>query len=131
VPEPTPEILGRLEPPANGQWLNLADDRRTVLLHAGPITDPVSSLGTEGWEKFELVSTPRALADAGGLGGPRAGFTWSPRARFRGRGGDHRWSAPDRLVAFGGGRVIDWRRRSPRSGAGRWRRFRPRSPVPR
>jgi alcohol dehydrogenase class IV len=97
-----------LKPPGEGTWIEFADDRRRLLLYGGPITDPLGTLAAEGWEKFELLSTARALADAPGLG-EGAGRTHLvpadpvPEASAAivddvGR---------DRLVALGGGRVID------------------------
>lgn len=108
MPEPSPEILGRLTPPAPGRWLELDDDRRALRLYAGGITDPVSVLADEGWEAFELLSTSRALAGAGGLGEAAervhlvpAGPVPAASAAILGE------VRSDRLVAFGGGRVID------------------------
>jgi alcohol dehydrogenase class IV len=97
-----------LKPPAEGSWLEYADDRRRLLLYGGPITDPLGTLSDEGWPEFELISTRRALADAPGLG----------------EGADRTHLVPadpvpeasaaivddvgsDRIVALGGGRVID------------------------
>ena len=97
-----------LHPPGEGEWLEYADDRRRLLLHAGPITDPVSMLGEQGWDRFELLSTPRALADASALGEA------ADRIHSVPAGSVPEVSAAiiddvasERLVAFGGGRVID------------------------
>jgi alcohol dehydrogenase class IV len=97
-----------LKPPGEGTWLEYADDRRTLLLYGGEITDPLGTLSEEGWEDFELISTPRALSDAGGLGEAAA------RTHLVPGGGVPEASAAivddvagDRLVALGGGRVID------------------------
>ncbi len=97
-----------LKPPRKGAWLEFADDRRKLLLYGGPITDPLGTLGEEGWSEFELLSTPRALADAAGLG-EAAG-----RTHLVAPGGVPEAAAAivddigsDRIVAFGGGRVID------------------------
>ncbi len=108
MPEPSPEILGRLSPPAWGRWLEFDDDRRALRLYAGGITDPVTVLAGEGWETFELLSTSRALAEAGGLDEAAervhlvpAGPVPAASAAILGE------VRSDRLVAFGGGRVID------------------------
>jgi alcohol dehydrogenase class IV len=97
-----------LKPPRRGEWVSYEDDRRTLLLYGGDVIDPVGTLAGQGWEEFELVSTPRALADAGGLGEaagrthlvPAGGVPEASGAIIRDVGSD-------RLVAFGGGRVID------------------------
>ena len=96
------------KPPKDGEWVDFTDDRRRLLLYGGPLTDPLGTLAQEGWDEFELLSTPRALADGGGLG-EAAG-----RTHLIAPGGVPEASAAivddvgsDRLVAFGGGRVID------------------------
>jgi alcohol dehydrogenase class IV len=97
-----------LKPPGQGEWVEFADDRRRLLLYGGPVTDPVGTLAEQGWNDFELLSTPRALADVGGLGQAAAG------THLVAPGGVPEASAAvvddvgsERLVAFGGGRVID------------------------
>jgi alcohol dehydrogenase class IV len=97
-----------LKPPKQGEWVEFEDDRRKLLLYGGDVTDPVGTLTEQGWEEFELLSTPRALAGAGGLGEAAA------RTHLVPDGGVPEASAAiigevggDRLVAFGGGRVID------------------------
>ena len=72
------------------------------------VTDPVATLAGEGWETFELVSTSRALAEAAGMDEAAA------RVHLVPAGPVPEASAAivddvdsDRLVAFGGGRVID------------------------
>jgi alcohol dehydrogenase class IV len=97
-----------LKPPGEGNWLEYADDRRKLLLYAGPITDPVGVLAGEGWEEFELLSTARALADAPGLGDAAgrthhvpAGMVAEASAAIIDEVGG------ERLLALGGGRVID------------------------
>jgi alcohol dehydrogenase class IV len=97
-----------LKAPAEGSWVEFADERRKLLLYGGPVTDSLGKLADEGWEDFELISTSRALSDAAGLSEGAASTHLVP-------GG----SVPDasaaildqvgseRLVAFGGGRVID------------------------
>ena len=100
--------LSDLKPPKQGEWVEFADDRRKLLLYGGPITDPLGRLGEEGWDEFELLSTPRALADAAGLADAAS------RTHLVADGGVPEASAAivdevgsERLVAFGGGRVID------------------------
>jgi alcohol dehydrogenase class IV len=97
-----------LNPPAEGEWLEYADDRRALSLYAGPITDPLGKLSGQGWEDFELISTDRALAETPQL--REAGS----RAHVLPAGPVPEASAavlPEvesgRLVAYGGGRVID------------------------
>jgi alcohol dehydrogenase class IV len=97
-----------LKPPQQGEWVEFADDRRMLLVYGGPVTDPLGRLAEQGWDEFELLSTPRALAEAPGLA-EAAGRTHVVEA-----GGVPEVSAAivddvgsDRLVAFGGGRVID------------------------
>ena len=100
--------LNDLKPPGQGAWVDFADDRRKLLLYGGPVTDPLGTLAEQGWDPFELLSTPRALADAPGLGDAAA------RTHLVASGGVPEVSAAivddigsERLVAFGGGRVID------------------------
>jgi len=97
-----------LKPPGEGNWVEFADDRRKLLLYGGDVTDPVGTLAGEAWDGFELLTTPRALSDAGGLGEaavrthlvPPGAVPEAAAALVDEVGGD-------RLVAFGGGRVID------------------------
>jgi maleylacetate reductase len=100
--------LSDLKPPRPGEWVDFADDRRKLLLYGGPVTDPLGTLAQEGWKECELLSTPRALADAPALGDATA------RTHLVASGGVPEVSAAiiddvgsERLVAFGGGRVID------------------------
>jgi alcohol dehydrogenase class IV len=97
-----------LKPPGEGTWVEFADDRRKILLYGGPVTDPLGALREEGWEEFEMLSTPRALTDAAGLGEAAS------RTHLVADGGVPEAAAgivddveSDRLVALGGGRVID------------------------
>jgi alcohol dehydrogenase class IV len=97
-----------LKPPGEGTWVEYEDDRRRLLLYGGDVTDPVGTLAGEGWDEFELLTTARALADAGSLGEA------APRTHLVAGGGVPEASAAivddvgsGRLVAFGGGRVID------------------------
>jgi alcohol dehydrogenase class IV len=79
-----------------------------MLLYAGPIDEPAGTLKRQGWEDFELLSTERALADAADL--PAAAgrvhvVPASPVDRASAALLDEVDSG--RLVALGGGRVID------------------------
>jgi alcohol dehydrogenase class IV len=100
--------IGDLESPGEGKWVEAADDRRTLLLHGGPITDPVGILAERGWDELELISTPRALSDAPELG-EAASRTHlvpaEPVAEASAAILDE--VAAGRLAALGGGRVID------------------------
>jgi alcohol dehydrogenase class IV len=100
--------LTDLKPPESGQWIEYSDDLRTILLYGGPITEPVETLNHHGWEAFGLVSTARALADDGGLVAAAEGVHLVPAtpvdeasAALVDEAGSYR------LVALGGGRVID------------------------
>jgi alcohol dehydrogenase class IV len=100
--------VGELTPPGAGEWVEFSDDRRRLLLYGGPLTDPAAALGRSGWEEFELLSTERALAGAAGLVGTAL------RIHLVSDGPVDELSASlageaesDRLVALGGGRVID------------------------
>jgi alcohol dehydrogenase class IV len=100
--------LSDLKPPAAGEWVEYSDDLRSVLLYGGRITEPVETLGRQGWESFELLSTERALGEANGL--PEAADRINlvpevPVDRASAALADEIGS--DRLVALGGGRVID------------------------
>jgi maleylacetate reductase len=100
--------LSELKPPRPSEWVEYSDDLRTLLLYGGPITDPVETLRRLGWEDFDLLSTERALADAADL---RAAAKRThlvpaePVDRAAASLADEVGS--DRLVALGGGRVID------------------------
>jgi alcohol dehydrogenase class IV len=100
--------LSDLKPPKQGEWIDFADDRRRLLLYGGPVTDPLGTLAEQGWGEFELLTTPRALSDSPGLADAAAGSHLVPG------GGVPEAAAAlvddvgsERLVAFGGGRVID------------------------
>jgi alcohol dehydrogenase class IV len=84
------------------------DVGRTVLMRDGLIADAPEALAAEGWREFELLSTERALADAPGLAAAAA------RTHLVAQGQVPELAAAildavgaDRLVALGGGRVID------------------------
>ncbi len=97
-----------LQAPAGGSWAEFADDRRKLLVYGGPVTDPLGALAKAGWERFELLSTPRALSDAGGLSDAAERTHLLPAGRVPEASAavvDEVGSG--RLVAFGGGRVID------------------------
>jgi alcohol dehydrogenase class IV len=100
--------ISDLKPPKHGEWVDFGDDRRKLLLYGGAVTDPLGTLAEQGWDEFELLSTPRALADSAGLADGAA------RTHLVPDGGVPETSAAiiddigsDRLVALGGGRVID------------------------
>jgi alcohol dehydrogenase class IV len=100
--------LSDLKPPAVGEWVEYSDDLRTLLIYGGPITGPVEALNRQGWEAFGLLSTERALAEAPDL--PPA----AERVHLVAELPVDRASAAlvdevgsERMVALGGGRVID------------------------
>jgi alcohol dehydrogenase class IV len=100
--------LSDLKPPAQGEWVEYSDDLRTLLVRGGPITEPVETLKRQGWEDFALLSTERALADGSELVEAAERVHLVPEQPV-----DQASSAlthevgSDRLVALGGGRVID------------------------
>jgi len=97
-----------LKPPGEGAWVEFADDRRKLLLYGGPITDPLGALAGEGWEEFELLSTARALSDAPGLAEGAARTHLVPADPVQDASAAIIEDVgSDRLVALGGGRVID------------------------
>ena len=97
-----------LKPPSRGSGSSSPTTGGGCSSTEGPVTDPLGTLGEQGWEDFELLSTPRALADAGGLGEA------AERTHLVAPGGVPEASAAivddvgsERMVALGGGRVID------------------------
>jgi alcohol dehydrogenase class IV len=100
--------INDLEPPEQGQWVEAADERRTLLLYGGPITDPVGTLSERGWGEFELVTSSRALADAAGLREAATRTHLVADGRVDELAGALAGEAGgSRLIALGGGRVID------------------------
>ena len=100
--------LSDLKPPSPGEWVEHRDDLRTLLLYGGPLTEPVEALRRQGWEAFELLSTERALGDAAGLRDAAAAVHLVPGLPVdRGSAALLDRVGSDRLVALGGGRVID------------------------
>jgi alcohol dehydrogenase class IV len=100
--------ISELEPPGDGEWAEFADDRRTLLLYGGPVTDPVGTLERQGWKDFELISTERALGDVCELRGAAGAVHLVPNVPVAEAAAalvDE--VGPARLVALGGGRVID------------------------
>jgi alcohol dehydrogenase class IV len=100
--------LSDLQPPPAGEWVEHSDDLRTLLLYGGAISEPVETLKRRGWEAFELISTERALADAAGLRHAAGRVHLVPDLPVDEASAVHVDEvASDRLVALGGGRVID------------------------
>jgi alcohol dehydrogenase class IV len=101
-------LISDLKPPGPGEWVEHSDDLRTLLLYGGPITEPAEALDRQGWEEFELLSTERALGDAAGLSEAAEHVHRAPEVPV-----DQASAAlldevdADRVVALGGGRVID------------------------
>jgi alcohol dehydrogenase class IV len=100
--------LSDLQPPAADEWVEYSDDLRTLLIHGGPITEPAETLKEQGWEAFGLLSTERALADAAELVEAAERVHLVPASPVDQAAADvaHEVGS-DRLVALGGGRVID------------------------
>ena len=85
------------------------DAGRTVVFRRGGVEDAVALLRERGFERFELLSTPRALAGAGELAAAAASAVHEV-----GPGAVADLAAPlldqvdaATIVALGGGRVID------------------------
>jgi maleylacetate reductase len=100
--------LDQLEPPARGEWLSFDDGRRVLRFFNGPVTDPVGVLAESGWDEFELLTTERAAADAADLADAAAKVHLLPPGPVAPSSAavlDDVGS--NRLVAFGGGRVVD------------------------
>jgi alcohol dehydrogenase class IV len=102
------EQISELEPPGEEEWVEFADDLRTLLIYRGPLTDPVGALDRQGWEEFDLISTERALPEVPELREAAAAVQVLPGGRVpEAAAAVIDAVASDRLVAFGGGRVID------------------------
>jgi alcohol dehydrogenase class IV len=99
--------LSDLQPPAKGEWVEHSDERRTLLLYGGPLTEPVEALKRQGWEDFELLSTERALTDAEELRAADRIHLVPEIPVDEASGALASEVGSDRLVALGGGRVID------------------------
>jgi alcohol dehydrogenase class IV len=100
--------LTDLQPPSAGECVEHSDDRRTLLIYGGPIIEPVETLRQRGWGAFGLLSTERALADAAELveAAERVHLVpATPVDKASAALADEVGS--DRVVALGGGRVID------------------------
>jgi alcohol dehydrogenase class IV len=98
----------QLQPPDEGAWVEFSDERRKLLLFGGPVTDPLGTLASQGRGEFELLSTSRALTEAPRLGEGAQRTHLVPAGRVPEASAaivDDVGS--DRLVALGGGRVID------------------------
>jgi alcohol dehydrogenase class IV len=100
--------ISELKSPRQGKWVEAEDDRRTLMLYGGPITDPIGCLSEHGWSEFELLSTARALADASGLADGAERVHLVPAGRVdEVAAGLVDEVGSGRIVALGGGRVID------------------------
>jgi alcohol dehydrogenase class IV len=84
------------------------DAGRTVVLREGALAAAPRLLGEHGFESFELLSTPRALAGAAGLADAAEAVHEVPPGQVPGLAAAllDEVAAP-RLVALGGGRAID------------------------
>jgi alcohol dehydrogenase class IV len=102
------EWISELRPPRSGEWVEFSDDRRRLLLYGGPITDATGSLERAGWEEFEVLSTDRALAGASDLREAAERIHEVPHGKVDEISAELvDETGSDRLVALGGGRVID------------------------
>jgi len=93
--------------PEELRWRD-AERNRSVLLREGLLGDAPAALEDEGWTGFELLSTERALAGAEGLAEAAGATHLVPPGQVPDVAAkvlDEVGS--DRLVALGGGRVID------------------------
>ena len=102
------EQISELEPPGQGEWVEYADDRRALLIYGGPITDPAGTLKGRGWEDTDLLSTERALPEVPELREAASAVHVLPSGRVpEAAAAVIDAFETNRLVAFGGGRVID------------------------
>ena len=92
-----------------GKEFTWRDGERTIILREGAFEEAAELLAAHGWEQFELLTTPRALADA-----PLELARGASAVHEVQRGPVNTVSAAlvdavraSRLVALGGGRVID------------------------
>ena len=93
--------------PDEVRWRD-ADRNRSVLMREGLASELPSALGDEGWDSFELLSTERALADAPGLSDAAGATHLVPRGQVPDVAAEvFDEVGSDRVVALGGGRVID------------------------
>jgi alcohol dehydrogenase class IV len=100
--------LSELKPPSTGEWVEYSDDLRALLIYGGAIAEPVEALKRLGWEDFELLTTERALDDAAELAEAAERVHLVPELQVDEASAslvDE--AAADRLIALGGGRVID------------------------
>ena len=118
VTKPGADFISEPKVPGEHKWVELADDRRTLSLYGGPITEPVRTLSRQGWDAFELLSTERALADV-----PEVGDAAGRVHLVAGLPVDEAAAVivddvgSGRLVALGGGRVIDSAKAASATGA--------------
>lgn len=93
--------------PEEIRWRD-ADRDRSVLLREGLAGELPAALADEGWDEFELLSTERALADAPGLSEAAGATHLVPHGQVPDVAAEVLDDVgSDRLVALGGGRVID------------------------
>ena len=85
-----------------------AERGRSVLMREGLLAGLPRALEDEGWTEFELLTTERALPGAPGLSEAAGATHIVPRGQVPDASAAILHDvASDRLVAFGGGRVID------------------------
>jgi alcohol dehydrogenase class IV len=93
--------------PDEVRWRD-ADRNRSVLLREGLASELPAVLADEGWSEFELLSTERALADAPGLSDAARSTHLVPHGQVPDVAAQvFDAVGSDRLVAMGGGRVVD------------------------
>jgi alcohol dehydrogenase class IV len=102
------EAASDLSPPRQGEELRFADDRRTLVMRSGLVASAADELDGNGWTDYELLTTERAQADAGQLSEIAVRVHLVPTGQVPEAAAavvDDVGS--ERLVALGGGRVID------------------------
>jgi alcohol dehydrogenase class IV len=93
--------------PDEVRWRD-ADRNRSVLMREGLAGEFPKALADEGWDEFDLLSTDRALADAPGLADEAKATHAVPMGPVPDVSAEVIDAVgSDRLVALGGGRVID------------------------
>lgn len=93
--------------PDEVRWRD-TDRGRSVLMRPGLVGELPTALEQEGWTRFELLSTERALRDAPGLAEAARATHLVPLGQIPETSAAIMDAVgSDSLVAFGGGRVID------------------------